>query len=90
MDGAYGLARDLVAECEEMGEIVLAESSIVTPESADALFPLRGILPDETLRISQVLDLAAVLPPFLLHLFQVADCWHGSIIIKMLVNSFFP
>ena len=76
VDDTYRLASDLVAQGEEMREIILTESGIVTPESADALFPLRGILPYETLRISQVLDLAAVLSPFLLHLFQVGDCWH--------------
>ena len=41
VDNADGLARHLIAQCEEMGEIVLTESGIVFLEPANTLLLLR-------------------------------------------------
>ena len=41
VDNADGLTRHLIAQCEEMGEIVLTESGIVFLEPANTLLLLR-------------------------------------------------
>ena len=79
VDGAYGFARHLVAECKEMRKVILTESGIVALESAYALLLLGGILADETFRVGQVLDQPAMLSPFVLCFLEFADCGHDGV-----------
>ena len=74
VDGAYGFARHLVTECEEMRKVILTESGIVFLEAAYALLLLGGILPDKTFHVRQILDLPAMLLPLLLYLFKFRYC----------------
>ena len=83
VDGAYGFARHLVAECEEMRKVILTESGIVTLETAYALLLLGGVFFLQGFGVGDCLYLAAVLLPLFLQFLQfgyghgVFFCWGG-------------
>jgi hypothetical protein len=66
VNDAYRFTCYLVAESEEVREVILTESSIVFLEPTYALFLLRGVLSYKACRIRKVLDLPTMLAPFLL------------------------
>ena len=74
MYGAYDFPRSLVAELEEVREVVLAEGGVVLLQAAYALLLLYGTLADETLCVRDALYLPAVLLPFLLYLLEFRYC----------------
>ena len=68
---SYGFSRDLVAEREEMGEVILTEGRIVALQASYALLFLCGVLPLEAFDVCETLYLPAVLSPLLLHFLEI-------------------
>ena len=68
--GTDNLPRSLVAQLQEMREIVFAECGIVLLQPANALLFLHGTLPDKAFRVRNALYLPAVLLPLLLYLLE--------------------
>ena len=67
VNDAYGFARHLVAQCEEMRKVILTESGVVFLQFAYSLLFLRGILTGKALGVGDRLYLPAMLLPLLLY-----------------------
>ena len=73
VDDAQGLARDLVAQLQEVREVVFAEGGIVALEAAYALLLLGSALASQLRGVGDALHLPAVLVPLFYGSFEVCD-----------------
>ena len=80
VDGTDNLTRNLVAQLQEMREIVFAECGIVLLQPANALLFLHGTLADKAFRVRNALYLPAVFLPLLLYLLELRYCCHSVIL----------